>query len=82
MILADQISTMANFIELEGKGHVIAGLNQDEFFEILLDELTEEFPDEFRYWKVNLDEDSDDFDDDEEDTDDDEEPYEIVGDAA
>lgn len=82
MILADQISTMANFIELEGKGHSIAGLSQDEFFDILLDELTEEFPDEFRYWKVNLDEDSDDFDDDEENNDDEEEPYEIVGDAA
>ena len=53
---AQRISTMANFIELEGEGHVFGGRNSEALFNLMLDELTDEFPDEFRYWKVNLNE--------------------------
>ena len=89
---AQRISTMANFIELEGEGHVFGGRNSEAFFNLMLDELTDEFPDEFRYWKVNLneedggndsgEEEESDGESEESDEDDEDGAYEIIGQPA
>lgn len=49
-----RISTRANYVKLLNVTHGVGSLEYPQFYELIKDEITEQYPDEFRSWTVDF----------------------------